>query len=300
MQILFCGTGWLPIVDEIRRRLPAGVEIRTRDLDRPLLAQLDDVNVILPSNGRIDAAAIAAPRDLRLVQQPAAGYEGIDLEAARARGVPVCNAPGANVGAAAELTLFMLLALARRLPAARRRFAERQIGIPVGLELAGRTLALIGEGRIGGRVRVLAEALGMTVRSVRSNATRADLRALVDGADFVSLHCPLTPATRGLVDADLLARMKPGAFLVNCARGAIVDRTALEGALAAGRLGGVGLDCFWEEPWDPADPLFARDEVVVLPHIGGSTAESFGNIAEIVAGNIRRVLAREELHHRIV
>jgi phosphoglycerate dehydrogenase-like enzyme len=299
MQVLFCGSGWLDMVEEIRRRLPAGIAIRARE-PGPLAAQLADVDVILPSNARIDAAAIAAPRRLLLVQQPAAGYEGIDLEAARARGVPVCNAPGANVEAVAELTLFLLLALARRLPLARRAFAAARIGTPVGFELAGRTLALVGEGRIGGRVRQLAEAIGMNVRSVRSAATRADLLGLVDGADFVSLHCPLTPRTRGLIDAALLARMKPGAGLINCARGAIVDRAALEAALGAGQLGGVGLDCFWDEPWDPDDPLFARPDVVAMPHVAGSTAEAFAGLAEIVAENIRRAMAGEDLRHRIV
>jgi phosphoglycerate dehydrogenase-like enzyme len=297
VQILFCGTGWLEMVDAIRARLPADARIRARDLARPLVDQLADVNVILPSNARLDAAAIAAPHDLVLIQQPAAGYEGIDLAAARARGVPVCNAPGANVEAVAEAVLLLLLALARRLPAARRAFAARTIGAPLGIELAGRTLALIGEGRTGGRVRRVAEGLGMTVRSVRSTATRADLHALVDGADALSVHCPLTPATRGLVDADLLARLKPGAFLINAARGAIVDRAALE---AAGHLGGIGLDCFWDEPWDPGDPLFARDDVVVLPHVGGSTEEAFAGIAEIVVENLRRVRAGEDLRHRIV
>ena len=296
MKILFCGSGWLEIVDAIRDRLPASMTIAVRD-PGPLPEQLGDVGVILPSNARLDAAAIQAPRDLVLIQQPAAGYEGIDLDAARARGVPVCNAPGANVEAVAEAVLLLLLSLARRVPAAARAFAARTIGAPVGLELAGRTLALVGEGRTGGRVRRLAEGVGMTVRSVRSGATRDDLRALVAGADAVSLHCPLTPRTRGLVDADLLGRMKPGAFLVNAARGAIVDRAAL---LAATHLGGIGLDCFWDEPWDPADPLYARDDVVVLPHIGGSTRESFAGIADIVVDNIRRAIAGEDLRHRIV
>src|SRR5687767_1585825 len=106
MRLVFCGSGWLSIVDEIARRLPAGASVRVWDrAARPLADELRDADVILPSNARIDAAAIAAPRDLRLVQQPAAGYEGIDLDAARARGVPVCNAPGTNARAVAEMTL---------------------------------------------------------------------------------------------------------------------------------------------------------------------------------------------------
>jgi phosphoglycerate dehydrogenase-like enzyme len=299
VQIVFCGTGWPEIVDAIRARLPAGATIRSRDPSRPVVAELLDADVILPSNCPIDAAAIAAPRRLVLIQQPAAGYEGIDLDAARARGVPVCNAPGMNAQAVAEAVMFLLLALARKLPLARAAFAESRIGAPLGVELAGRRLGLVGEGRTGGRVRKIAEATGMEVRSVRSGASRQELHALLGWADAVSLHCPLTPATRGLLGVAELAAMKPGAFVVNCARGAIVDRAALEGALAAGRLGGVGLDCFWREPWDPRDPLFARPEVVTMPHIGGSTEEAFAGIADIVADNVRRVMAGEPVHHRI-
>jgi phosphoglycerate dehydrogenase-like enzyme len=299
MQLVFCGSGWLAIVDEIARRLPAGARVRHRDRARPLAEELADADVILPSNQRIDAAAIAAPRRLALIQQPAAGYEGIDLDAARARGVPVCNAPGVNATAVAEAALLLLLGLARRLPAARRAFAAPTIGAPVGIELAGRRLGLIGEGRTGVALRRLAEGIGMRVESVRSSSTPEELRALVARADAVSIHCPLTPGTRGLFDARLFAAMKPGAFLVNCARGAIVDRAALEAALAGGRLGGVGLDVFWQEPWDPGDPLYARDDVLTLPHVGGATAEAFGAIADIVAENVRRVMRGEAPLHRV-
>jgi phosphoglycerate dehydrogenase-like enzyme len=115
----------------------------------------------------------------------------------------------------------------------------------------------------------------------------------------VSLHGPLTDETRGLVDGAALAAMKPGAFLLNLARGAIIDRAALDAALARGHLGGVGLDVFWEEPWDPADPLFADPRVVVLPHVAGSTEESFGRIADIVVENVARIGRGEPLLHRL-
>jgi len=186
------------MVDYIRERLPAGASIRVRDFGRPLAADLVDTNVILPSNARIDAAAIGAPRDLRLIQQPAVGYEGIDLDAARARGVPACNAPAANSAAVAETALFLLIALAKRLPEAERAFAGRQIGVPVGTELDGKTIGIIGLGRSGSRVAATATALGMNVHSVRSAAGRDAFLALLGKADFVSIHCPLSPATRGI------------------------------------------------------------------------------------------------------
>ncbi|HKA86726.1 MAG TPA: NAD(P)-dependent oxidoreductase [Haliangiales bacterium] len=297
MNIVFCGTGWLPLVDAIRARLPAGASIRVRHFARPLLDELRDANVILPSNSRIDASAVAAPRDLRLIQQPAVGYEGVDLDAARARGVPVCNAPAANSAAVAETALFLLIAAAKRLPAARRAFGEAHIGVPVGTELDGKTLGLIGRGRSGSRVAAAAEALGMRVASVRSTSTRAEFLALLARSDFVSIHCPLGAATRGMFDDAAFAAMKAGAILVNCSRGAIVDRAALERALP--RLGGVGLDTFWDEPWDPDDPLYARDDVVVLPHLGGSTQEAFGRLAAIVADNVGRIMRGEAPLYRV-
>jgi phosphoglycerate dehydrogenase-like enzyme len=300
LEIVFCGTGWLPMVDAVRSRLPEGASLRVRDYVRPLPEEVAGAHVILPSNAHIDAEAIAAARDLRLIQQPAVGVEVVDLEAARGRGVPVCNAPGANADALAQNALLLILALARRLPEARRAFAERRIGVPLGRELTGKVLGVIGLGKSGSRLAVAAEALGMEVVGVRSTSSREELDALLARADFISLHLPLTPATRGLLGEAELALVKPGACVVNCARGPIIDRDALESALASGRLGGAGLDVFWEEPWDPDDPLFARDDVVTLPHVGGSTVEVFARVADLVAENIRRLMAGEELLHRIV
>ncbi|MDI1449942.1 NAD(P)-dependent oxidoreductase [Polyangium sp. 6x1] len=299
MQIVFCGTGWFPIVDAIRARLPSGVALRSWDPGLPLAGQVEDADVLLPSNARLDAEVIAAPRHLRLIQQPAVGTEGIDLVAARARGVPVCNAPGTNGQSVAEAALFLILALARRFPRAARAFAERSIGAPLGVELAGRTLGVLGLGRSGTALARIAEALGMRILAARSTTSREDVLDLAARADVISIHCPLTPGTRGLVGEAFLSRVKPGALLVNVARGPIVDRGALLHALETGRLGGAGLDVFWEEPWDPADPLYRRDDVVVLPHVAGSTEEAFARIADIVAGNVHRLVRGEPLLHRI-
>lgn len=299
MQVVFCGTGWFPVVEAIRERLPKGCAIRVRDVSRPIAEEVKDARVILPSNARIDAGVIAAAPSLILIQQPAVGHEGIELSAAQARGVPVCNAPGTNSAAVAEAALLLLLASARRARGLERSFAQATIGVPVGVELDHKTLGLIGLGQSGRRVARAAEALGMKVVAVRSDSSRADFEALLAASDFVSIHCPLTPATRGLFDRRAFAAMKRGAFLVNCARGAIIDRPALEEALQAKQLGGVGLDVFWEEPWDPQDPLFLRDDVVTLPHVGGSTEEAFVRIATIVAENVRRVMHGEALLHRI-
>jgi len=302
LRVLLCGTGWIEVVSFVARALAeAGVEaeVSVRDPTRPLAPQLGDTEVALPSNARFGAAEIEAAPRLRLIQQPAVGYENIDLAAARARNLPVCNTPGSNTDAVAQAALLLILALARRVPEARRRFAEARIGGPVGRELTRRRLGIIGMGKTGARLADAARALGMEVEGVRSDAGRAALLAMLGRADVVSIHCPLTAATRGMIDDEALGAMREGALLVNVARGAIVDRDALVRALAAGRLGGVGLDVFWEEPWDPRDPLFGREDVLALPHVAGSTEEAFTRTAAVIARNVRAMLRGEPLEHRV-
>ncbi|MCB9565074.1 MAG: hypothetical protein H6708_32215 [Kofleriaceae bacterium] len=301
MRLLFCGSGWVDVVDVLRAHLAADDELRLWDRARPLADEVRAVapDVLLPSNARVDAAVIAAAPALKLIQQPAAGYEAIDVAAARARGVPVCNAPGANPVAVAEAVLLLLLMLARRVPEARAGFAAATIGGPVGVELAGRTLGVVGLGRTGRAVAARATALGMTVVGLGRDASAVERAAFWARCDAITLHCPLTDATRGLIDDAALAAMRPGALLINAARGPIVDRAALEAALASGRLGGAGLDVFWDEPWDPTDPLWRHPRVVTLPHVAGSTTEAFDRIAAIVADNVARVRRGEPLQHRV-
>ena len=299
MRLLFCGSGWLTIVDRIAARLPAGTTIEVWDRRIPLLEAVRDAEVLLPSNAVITPEVIGAARALRLIQQPAAGSDKIDREAARARGIPICNAPGTNHISVAEGALFLLLSLARRAPLARRAFEERTIGVPLGIELAGKTLGIIGMGRSGSALADRARALGMTVHALGRGALPAQRAAFFASVDAVSIHCPLTPETRGLVDAAAFAALRPGAFVINVARGAVIDRPALLAALAEGRLGGVGLDVHWEEPPDPRDPLYADPRVVALPHVAGSTEEAFGRIVDVVVDNLGRLVRGEALAHRV-
>lgn len=291
MKILFCGSGWLEVVPLIAREV-SGVVIRDA---RPLVEQVADVEVLLPSNAHIDAAVIAAAPRLRLIQQPASGYEGIDLAAARARNIPVCNAPGANVDAVAQATVLLLLLLARRWKQAQRAFAHATIGSPAGMELAGKTMAIVGHGRTGARVRDVVEAMGMQVIAVGRG--RSGFLDAIARADVVSLHAPVTAETRGMFDDEAFAALRPGALLLNLARGALIDRAALDRNVD--KLAGLGLDVFWEEPWDPLDPLFARENVVVLPHVAGSTIEAFTRVARIVSANVAALGNGGELVHRI-
>ncbi|HEU4730887.1 MAG TPA: NAD(P)-dependent oxidoreductase, partial [Kofleriaceae bacterium] len=292
-------SGWLPMVEQITMRLPAGATIEIWDRETPLASAVADAEVLLPSNAAIGPEVIAAAPRLRLIQQPAAGTEYIDRSEATARAIPICNAPGANHVAVAEAALFLLLALARRAPLAARAFAERQIGVPLGIELTGKTLGVIGMGRAGTAVAERARGLGMAVIELGRTATAGERAAFFAASDAITLHCPLTPQTRGLLDAAAFAAMRPGALVVNVARGGVIDRDALVAALETGRLGGVGLDVHWDEPADPTDPLYADPRVVALPHLGGSTVEAFGRIAEVVADNLRRLARGEPLRHRV-
>ncbi|GGG48649.1 2-hydroxyacid dehydrogenase [Caldovatus sediminis] len=233
-----------------------------------------------------DAFFRAAPK-LRLVQLLSAGYDTCDLEAARRAGVPICNNGGANATAVAEHALMLMLAVCRRLVwqhqnvvAGRWRGNDpSQVRL---YELRGRTLGIVGLGTIGKKVARLANAFGMGVLYhdiVRLPEDAEDalgvrfrlLGELLGASDIVSLHVPLTPATRHMIGAAELARMKPSAYLVNTCRGPVVDEAALCEALREGRIAGAGLDVFDQEPPPADNPLFGLDNVVLTPHYAGPT-----------------------------
>ncbi|KXZ48723.1 hypothetical protein GPECTOR_25g306 [Gonium pectorale] len=196
----------------------------------------------------------------------------------------------------------MALMLSRRVDEARARFAARAaIGEPVGGELAGKTLGIVGMGRVGGCLAKAAQGLGMEVIGVTSRSSRADLEALLAASHVVSLHCPLTPATRGLISARELALLRPGAILLNCARGSVLDRAALAAELASPtcRLAGVGLDTHWAEPAPRDDPLYADPRVLALPHLGSISKEVYERFAWILKENIVRVREGRELLNRL-
>ncbi len=299
MKILFCGSGWLPIVDCIEAALPPAHQLVRWDRRRPLAEEVGDVDVILPSNSKIDDEVLAAAPRLRLIQQPAVGTEPIDVAAARRRGVPVCNSPGINTLAVAEAALLLVLALARQLPAAQRAFAARIIGEPLGRQLGGRTLGIVGYGRSGQALGERALALGMELRTLRRSATAEERRAFFSACDVISLHCPLTAETRGLIGAEAFAAMRRGVHLINVARGEVIERGDCLAALRDGTLGGLGLDVHWREPWDPDDEIYQDPRVIALPHIAGSTEESAANVTAIVVGNILRLERGEPVHHRV-
>ncbi|HLE45083.1 MAG TPA: D-2-hydroxyacid dehydrogenase family protein [Methylomirabilota bacterium] len=265
-----------------------------------LLARLAPATVLIPIRERtpVTAARLAAMPALRLISMTGTGVASLDVAAATARGVLITNTPGTSVPAVVELTFGLAIALLRQIPSVDGGIRHGRWPQPIGRELYGKTLGVVGFGAIGRRVADLGGAFGMTViawsRSLDPGTARAagveavSLPGLMAAADVVSIHVRATPETRGLVSRALIARMKPGAVLINTARAAIVDEDALHAALVAGRIGGAGLDVFGEEPL-PADHRWGRLEHVVLTsHRGWTTQET---LDRFMAGAVDNALA---------
>ena len=254
------------------------------------------------------AETIAAAPKLRLIQKIGVGVNTIDLKAAKARGIPVCNLPGTNAPAVAELTLALMLAVLRRVPrfdALLRSGVWTDAGLQDGLgELRGRTVGLVGYGSIPRMLTPVLIAMGSevlyTTRTPVPDGLRVPLDELLSRSDIVSLHIPLTPETHHTIDAAALARMKKGAILINTARGGLVDQHALTEALRSGHLGGAGLDVFADEPVAPDEALLSLDTVVITPHIAWITTGTFDRSFALAAENCRRLTAGETLLHRVV
>jgi phosphoglycerate dehydrogenase-like enzyme len=259
----------------------------------------------------VTAAVVAAAPRLRLIQKIGVGVNTIDLEAARARGIAVCNLPGTNAPAVAELALLLMLGRAAQVSrfdaavrAGRGWALEPAVQDRLG-ELGGRTVGLVGYGAVPRVLAPVLSALGCRIlyaaRVPKPDALGEwrPLEALLPEADIVSLHVPQTPETTRLIDAAALARMKPGAVLVNTARGGLVDQAALVRALESGRLAAAGLDVFEAEPVRVDDPLLALPNVVLTPHIGWLTGGTFDRSLALAAENCRRLALGEPLLHRV-
>jgi glycerate dehydrogenase len=276
-----------------------------------LAARIADADIVLTNKVRLGAEQFAAAPRLKLVSVLATGYDMVDAAAAKAAGVAVCNVAGYSTASTAQTAIGLLLALTQGIAVnsalcADGEWTRRGIwswsAVPL-CELDGKTLAIVGYGAIGKRVGAIAAALGMNVVPValpgREKPGHVALADALPIADVVSLNCPLTDSTRGLVNADFLNQLKPGARIVNAARGPVVDETAVAAALRAGTLAGYATDVLATEP-PPADhPLVGAPNCVITPHLAWASveartrllAETAANIAAFLAGNPRNRVA---------
>ncbi len=282
-------------------------EVRTVDgTDRPaLLAALADASAVLVRSAtKVDAEAIAAAPHLKVIARAGVGLDNVDIKAATAAGVMVVNAPTSNIISAAELTVGHILSLARHIPAAHSALAQGKWkrSAYTGVELYEKTVGIIGLGRIGALITARLQAFGTNVvaydpyvTSARAQQLGVQLLSLDDllaQSDFITIHMPKTPETTGMIGTEQLALMKPSAFIVNVARGGLIDEEALHDALVAKTIAGAGLDVFVSEP--PTDsPLLALENVIVTPHLGASTDEAQEKAGVSVAKSVRLALGGE-------
>ena len=282
-------------------------EIRNVDgTDRPaLLEAIADAHAILVRSAtKVDAEAIAAARSLKVIARAGVGLDNVDIKAATTAGVMVVNAPTSNIISAAELTVGHILSLARHIPAAHAALAqgEWKRSAYTGVELYEKTVGIIGLGRIGALIAARLQAFGVEViaydpyitaaRAQQLGVQTVSLDELLERSDFITIHMPKTPETTGMIGAEQLARMKPSAYVVNVARGGLIDEDALHDALVAKTIAGAGLDVFVQEP-PKESPLLALPNVVVTPHLGASTDEAQEKAGISVAKSVRLALAGE-------
>ena len=274
--------------------------------------QLQGAGAILLRSGYITGSLLDRLPDLKVVAVHGAGVDPVDVAACTERGVLVTNTPGANADAVTEITIGLMLALIRRIPEAAHRVKSERAwdsARHTGGERKGRVLGLVGFGQIGQRIGSIARAFGMAVIAhdpaisdeaiTQQDAEPMSLEALLGAADIVSLHAPAIPATRHMINTETIAAMKSGAMIVNCARGSLVDERALAQALIDGHLGGAALDVLEGEPPDPKSPIFAAPNIILTPHMAGSTVECLRTIAETAGADMVRVLRGEAAVHPV-
>lgn len=258
--------------------------------------------LVVRSATKVTRELIEMATQLRAIGRAGVGVDNVDIPAATERGIAVFNAPGGNTIAAAELTMALLISVARKIPAAEAslRAGNWDRASFKGVELCGKTLGLIGAGRIGGEVAIRCQAFGMPVIVYDPYLTdeRADelgvqllgLEDVLDHGDFISIHVPLTEETRGICGSSALERMKSTAFVVNASRGEVVDEEALAEALRTGGIAGAALDVYQTEPLPLDSPLREAPNLVLTPHLGASTAEAQVGVAAEVAEKIAKLL----------
>ncbi len=310
--ILFAHAAY-QLADEFARRGIAARAIEVRDLDS-FRAHIGETDVVVVSGMWRNELLEIAPR-LRFIQSVSAGVDQYDKAKLAAAHVRLASAQGANERAVAEHAMAMILSLARQMHVARDKQAARTWRPMIGDrarredELQGKTLVVVGFGRIGQRLAKLANAFDMKVIGVKRHAGAAasdvavtsDLRGALRDADYLALTCPLTPETTGLIAAAELALLKPSAHLINVSRGRVVDEAALLAALQGGKLAGAAIDVFAEEPLPPSSPFWAEPNIIVTPHSAGETRAYETNVVDLLVENLARLQRGEtELKNGVV
>ncbi len=273
----------------------AGIEVDVRDDISPeeLETAIGEYDaIVVRSRTKVRAPLIDKAAKLKLVIRGGVGLDNIDVEYARSKGIEVRNTPAASSNSVAELTLGYLLALARRIPQAAASMKEgrwEKKAFSKGIELSGKTLGLIGCGRIGSLVAQKAAALGMKVLFYRRahtevpGATQVSMDELLARSDYISLHVPHTPETHYIIGAEEFAKMKDGVCIINCGRGGTLDEAALYDAIQSGKVAGAALDVFEDEKEERGQRLMALDQVIGSPHIGAGTKEAKARVGDEVA-----------------
>jgi glyoxylate reductase len=293
-----------PALDRLRAEHDVEVwEERTPPPPERLLAGAQRADALLTTiTERVDGELLDAAPSVRAVANLAVGTDNIDLEAAAERGIPVGNTPDVLTDATADIAFALLLGVARRLAEGERevregRWAPWHPSHMLGGDLADQTLGIVGWGRIGQAMARRGEGFGMRiVHSSRSSGVPLD--ELLEQADYVSLHTPLTAETRHLIGSAELKRMKPTAYLINTARGGVLDQAALREALCNGEIAGAGLDVTDPEPLPADDPLLSAPNLLVVPHIGSATVRTRSRMADMAVDNLLAALAGREMPHR--
>jgi len=282
---------------------PYGRPLKSGEL-QPLVRDCDG---FIAGLDEIDASALEAGKQVKVVARYGVGVDRVDLEAATRLGIVVTNTPGANSVAVAELTVAFILALARNLCLANQATHRAEWPRFSGMGLQDKTIGLVGFGRIGREVAIRLKAFGPQLLSYDPNLKPEDIASyevepvtldvLLARANFVSLHAPVLPSTYGMVNAQFLSAMKPGAFLVNTARGELVDEAALVEALQSGRLQGAALDCFCKEPPEQDHPLLQLPQVILTPHSGSHTDQAVFQMGQMALEDCLAVLSGERPEH---
>ena len=265
-----------------------------------LIPQLADCEGFIAGLDFITRKVIENAPALKVISRYGAGVDRVDLTAAKERGIVVCNTPGVNANAVADLAIGLLICAARRIPFLDRQTREGQWARSQGIELYGKTVGILGLGAVGKAVAKRAAGFSMKIMAydpfinaeyAKANGiTVATFEEVIKEADFVSLHLPLTEETRNIVSGEVMKGMKKGTIIINTARGGLIDEKSAYELLKSGHLGGLGLDAFEAEPPGPLD-LFTLDNVVVTPHTGAHTAEAAAAMAEVSVKNLIDVLS---------